>query len=94
MLRCISGVRVENTSSVRIGHGKSEIWVHLQGQDLFGIRKVWWDGSHCPSVAMEGYRQAKKVRRDSCPLVRAQFCMDDEPMESLWEKGSRDNQFG
>lgn len=41
----LSGVCVENTSSVGTGHDESEIWVHLQGQDLVGIRKVWWDGS-------------------------------------------------
>lgn len=43
---------------------------------------------HDLSVAIEGYRQAKKVRRESCPLVREQlecleFCMDDEPTENL-----------
>lgn len=56
MLRCLSAVSVENPSGVGTGSDDS---------DLVGIRKVWWDGSHDPSVAMEGHRQAKKVRRGS-----------------------------
>lgn len=64
MLRCLSAVSVENPSGVGTGPDDS---------DLVGIRKVWWDGSHDPSVAMEGHRQTKKVRRWSCPLVREQL---------------------
>lgn len=86
MFGCLSEVCVDNASSV--GTGESETWVHPQGYDLVGIRKVWCDGSHDLSVAMEGYRQAKKVRRGSCPLGGEQlecleFCVDDEPRESL-----------
>lgn len=59
------------------GNDKAEIWVHLQGHDLLGIRKVWWDDSHNLSVAMEGYKTAKKVRRGSCPVVRGQLeCLE------------------
>lgn len=81
MLRCLSAVGVENASSVGTGHDELGTCVHLQDHDLVGSRKAWWDGSHNPSVAMEGYKQAKKGEERELECL--EFCVDDEPTESL-----------
>ena len=43
-------------------HKELEICVQLQGYDLVGITKMWWDGSHDRSVTMEKYRLVRKDR--------------------------------
>ena len=43
-------------------HKELEICVQLQGYDLVGITKMWWDGSHGWSVTMEKYRLVRKDR--------------------------------
>ncbi|PKU27748.1 dtw domain-containing protein 2 [Limosa lapponica baueri] len=68
----------------------------LQGYDLIGIMKRWWDGSYDWSVGMEGHRLFRKDRQGrrggSVALyVNGQLeCMEiclgmiEEPTESLW----------
>ena len=43
-------------------HKELETCVQLQGYDLVGITKMWWDGSHDWSVTMEKYRLVRKDR--------------------------------
>lgn len=33
-----------------------ELYMHLQGYDLIGITKAWWDGSHDWNAAIAVYR--------------------------------------
>ncbi|PKU49340.1 rna-directed dna polymerase from mobile element jockey-like [Limosa lapponica baueri] len=73
-----------------------ETCAHLQGYNLIGITKTWWDGSYYCSVGMEGYRLFRKDRlgrrgggvalyvTDQLECVELHLGMDEDPTESLW----------
>ncbi|PKU29010.1 hypothetical protein llap_20687 [Limosa lapponica baueri] len=73
-----------------------ETCARLQGYDLIGVTKTWWDGSYDWSVGMEGYRLFRRDRlgrweggvalyvNDQLECMELHLGIDEDLTESLW----------